>query len=276
MTPELLARWTRWMEAAGQSSHTIGARTRRVAMFAEDLGVDPLHATAEDVVQYLARLSDRGLGRGTLGTYYSHLRAWFDWLVQADLRADSPMVKVRAPKVPPRKPRPLTPAQFAAVLATRTHMRTRMMILLAAFQGLRVHEIAKLRGEDVDLGARQLRVVGKGGVDSTLPLHPAVAGYAEIFPRRGWWFPASGDRTGHVHGRSVSDIVGDVLRRAGVPNGSAHRLRHTYATLLVANGTNIRVVQELLRHASLQTTQIYTGVSAEQMREAIEGLSLPA
>lgn len=270
---ELLARWRRWMQAQGHSRNTIEARTRRIAIFADDLGVDPVHATAEDVEQYLASLSDRGLGRGTLGTYYSHLRAWFDFLVLADVRPDTPMTKVPAPRVPARKPKPLTAEQFAAVLGTRMHMRTRMMILLAAYQGLRVHEIAKMRGEDVDLLAGQLRVVGKGDSDRTLPLHAVVAEYAEAFPRRGWWFPAQGGDRGHIHGRSVSDIVGDVLRRAGVPTGSAHRLRHTYGTRLVANGVNIRIVQELLRHASLQTTQIYTGVTFDQQKDALAGLA---
>jgi site-specific recombinase XerD len=107
-------------------------------------------------------------------------------------------------------------------------------------------------------------------------LHPIVAEYAQTFPRRGWWFTAQGsNHGGHIHGRSVSDAVGDVLRRAGVPTGSAHRLRHTYATRLVQAGENLRVVQELLRHASLQTTQIYTGVTFDQQKAAIERLGMP-
>jgi site-specific recombinase XerD len=149
------------------------------------------------------------------------------------------------------------------------------MVYLAAFQGLRAHEIAKFKGEDLDVTAQQITVLGKGRVERTLPLHPLVAEWAEHFPRRGYWFPSRDDPKGHVRSRSVTSAVAEVLRRAGIPKGAAHRLRHTYATRLVQNGENLRVVQELLRHASLQTTQIYTGVTFEQQRAAGARLGLP-
>lgn len=270
--PELTA-WMEWQRAQGHSDNTVTARIRRIELFAETVG-DPVTATTDDVITYMASLPAK-LGRSTRATYYSHIRAWFAWLVKTERRDDDPTLRVPSPKAAARKPRPLTEKQFALVLSTRMHKRTRMMVLLAAFQGLRVHEIAKIRGEDIDYVGMQLRVIGKGGTDRTLPLHPIVAEFAADFPRRGWWFPAQGN-DGHIHGRSVSDIVGDVLRRAGVPTGSAHRLRHTYATRLVQAGENLRVVQELLRHASLQTTQIYTGVTFDQQKAAIERLGMPA
>lgn len=150
-----------------------------------------------------------------------------------------------------------------------------MMILLAAFQGLRAHEIAKFRGEDVDHTARQLTVKGKGGVEKVLPLHPIVEKYAQDFPNRGYWFAGQTENGGHIHPRSVTDCVAGVFRRAGIPTGAAHRLRHTYATRLVQGGHNLRIIQELLRHASLQTTQIYTGVTFDQMQAAGASLGVP-
>lgn len=268
-----LREWADWQYAQGMSENTVAARVRRVQLFAEQIG-DPITATADDIVAYLASLP-RVLTKSARATYYSHLRAWFRWLVITDRRADDPTIRVPAPRSPRRQPRPVTEKQLHLILGTAMHRRTRMMVLLAAFQGLRVHEIAKFRGEDVDYTAQQIRIVGKGGVDRTLPLHPLVAEYAVEFPARGWWFPSAKEQGGHIVSRSVSDIVGDVLRRAGVPTGSAHRLRHTYATMLVKNGENLRVVQELLRHASLQTTQIYTGVTFDQQRDAIRRLGMP-
>lgn len=255
------------------SDNTVAARTRRLRMFAQMIG-DPLQATADDVVAYMASLP-RDLKKSSRSTYYSHIRAFYSWLVVTGRRDDDPTMRVPSPRAPRREPRPVTEGQLDLILRVRMHKRTRMMVYLAVFQGLRVHEIAKFRGEHIDYTAQQLRVIGKGGVDKTLPLHPLVATYARKFPERGYWFPAAGDPNGHVRSRSVSDIVGDVLRRAGVPTGSAHRLRHTYATLLVKNGENLRVVQELLRHASLQTTQIYTGVTFDQQRAAINRLLPP-
>lgn len=273
--PEL-TEWTEWQRAQGHSENTISARIRRIELFAETVG-NPVTATTQDVITYMASLHGR-IGKSTRATYFSHLRAWFDWLVKTEKRDDDPTVRVPSPKSPARKPRPVTDEQLRLILATPMRQRTRMMVLLAAFQGLRAHEIAKFRGEHIDHTAHQLRVLGKGGVDRTLPLHPIVAEYAQDFPTRGYWFEAQGEgnKGGHIHSRSVSDAVGDVLRRAGVPTGAAHRLRHTYATRLVSNGQNLRVIQELLRHASLQTTQIYTGVTFDQQREALATLDMPA
>ena len=102
------------------------------------------------------------------------------------------------------------------------------MVLLAALAGLRVHEIAKVRGEDVDIDDRTLRVTGKGGRSDTLPLHPLLVAAALTMPTRGWWFPANSRRPGdHVHPKSVSDIIGQAMRRAGIV-GTPHALRHSY------------------------------------------------
>lgn len=272
----LLDEWSDWQYAQGMSDNTVAARTRRLRMFAQMIG-DPLQATADDVVAYMASLP-RDLKKSSRSTYYSHIRAFYSWLVVTGRRDDDPTMRVPSPRAPRREPRPVTEGQLDLILRVRMHKRTRMMVLLAAFQGLRAHEIAKVRGEDFDLTAMQLQVLGKGQVDRTLPLHPIVAEYSRGFPARGYWFPAPKSRdegSGHLLPRSVSDIVGDVLRRAGVASGGAHRLRHTYATRLVRDGVNLRVVQELLRHASLQTTQIYTGVTFEQQQEAIRRLRLP-
>lgn len=271
--PELVE-WADWMRAQGQSSSTVEARTRRIQLFANQIG-DPTEATSQDVIAYMASLP-AGVKKSTRATYYSHLRAWFSWLVKMDRRDDDPTLRVPPPKTPRREPRPITDDQLRRVLATPMRRRTRMMVLLATFQGLRAHEIAKFKGEDIDHTAKQVRVFGKGGTDKVLPLHPIVAAYSADFPARGYWFQAQAEnKTGHIHPRSVSSMVGDVLRRAGVPTGGPHRLRHTYATRLVQNGENLRVVQELLRHASLQTTQIYTGVTFDQQRSALDRLGMP-
>ncbi|MCV7090197.1 site-specific integrase [Mycobacterium interjectum] len=155
------------------------------------------------------------------------------------------------------------------------HHRTRVMILLAALAGLRVHEIAKFRGEDIDLDARTLRVTGKGGRTDSLPVHPMLVAAALTMPARGWWFPANSRRPGdHVHGKSVSDIIGNAMRRAGVP-GTPHGLRHSFGSNLVASGADLRTAQTLLRHANLQTTAIYVQVADGKRVEAIDRLTLP-
>jgi site-specific recombinase XerD len=264
------------LQAEGHSRNTINPRVRRVQLFTERLdGRQPDEATTADVVGYMASLD---VEPQTRATYYAHLRAWFDWLVKSGHRDDNPMDRMKAPRVPRAEPRPVSPAELERILSVRVRKRTRMMILLAALQGLRCIEIAKTRGEDVNLADGIIFVVGKGGVRATLQLHPLVAELAAEFPRRGYWFPtykgnAAGE-SGPILPRSVSHIVSEVFQRAGV-SGGAHRLRHWHATELIQGGTDVRVVQTLLRHASLSTTARYTQVDSGQQRAAIDRLVLP-
>lgn len=274
--PRGLDEWKLHQQAEGHSPLTISERIRVVAVFGEHAGCDPMDAGTDHVISYLASLDVRP---GTRATYFSYLRAWFLWLVRIGYRDDDPCIRMRSPKIPSRQPRPLSDQQLHAVLFARMHRRTRMMIYVATFEGLRVHEIAKLRGQEVDTRAEELRVIGKGGVDRTLPLHPLVAAMAIDFPTRGYWFSTHvGNHLaeeGPILPKSVSGIVGLAMRRAGV-HGGAHRLRHTYATRLLDGGVNLRVVQELMRHASLQSTQIYTRVTFEQQREALHAVTMPS
>lgn len=266
-----LADWVVSMHAQGLSERTITGRVQVVQRVAEHADISPDVLTTAHVVGFLAATR---IGPGTRASYYSTLKAWFVWLIKEGDRDDDPMLRVPKPKVPRRRARPVETSHLERLLNSRMHRRTKTMILLAAYQGLRVHEIAKLKGEDVDILGERLYVNGKGGVDEWLPLHPVIKAEALGYPRRGYWFSThigNRDGDGPVLARSVSTIIGDAMARAGVP-GTAHALRHWYGTQLVRAGVDSRVAQELLRHASLATTQIYVQVADESRTDAINHL----
>jgi site-specific recombinase XerD len=223
--------------------------------------------TTEGVATFLAGID----GQGTRRVYYVTMKAWSGWLVSTGRRPDDPMLMLPAPKVPRYEPRPITTRQLETVLRSRMHRRTRAMILLAAYAGLRVHEIAKVRGEDFDLDDMTLRVTGKGGKTATVPLHPVIAQVAESFPRRGWWFSAYTGELGHITGRGITTTVAKAMRRAGV-DATAHCGRHWLGTELVRSGADLRTVQTILRHSSLATTAVYTAVADETRAVAVRGL----
>ncbi|WP_234897236.1 tyrosine-type recombinase/integrase [Mycolicibacterium vanbaalenii] len=182
------------------------------------------------------------------------------------------MIKIASPRYPERVPRPVSDDDLIRLLCTPMHHRTRVMILLAALAGMRVAEISKVRGEDVDVTTPRLFVIGKGGKRAWIPLHPLVVDVALTMPRRGWWFPANSRRPGnHVHAKSVSDIIGQAMRRAGA-RGTPHSLRHWTGTTLLDDGADLRTVQELLRHSSVANTQIYTRVPDQRRHDAINRL----
>lgn len=267
----LLARWRTHQVARNLSARTIAERERVVTAFGASRCGGAAHvATTDQVASWLAAGTE--WSRGTRHTYWSALRAWFEWLVTTGVRDDNPLTPLGSPRRPRGTPHPVDRTRIPELTEGRMWPTTRAYVLLAVYAGLRVHEIAKVRGEDIDLVAHTVRVVGKGGIDAVLPLHPELVSLAETMPRRGWWFPSPSTRSGHVAGRSVGERIADVMARKGVP-GTAHSLRHTFATELVRSGADLRTVQELLRHQSLQTTAIYTQVSDDQREIAVRRLT---
>lgn len=258
--------WRRDMTAQGLSQRTISDRVRVVAHAAG--GSDPVGLGSDQVADYLAR---PGLTPSSKGTYAAALRAWFGWLQRTGRRDDNPMQILARPRVPAGQPRPVDTDAVRDVLASRLWPSTRAMILLAAYQGLRCAEIAAVRGQDIDITAGRLWVVGKGGRRASVLLHPEVVEVAARMPATGWWFPSPADAARPVSRASVSAVISRAFARVG-RTGTAHQLRHWYATQLLASGATLREVQVLMRHSSLQHTARYLAVDEDHARAAVEGL----
>lgn len=155
---------------------------------------------------------------------------------------------------------------------TAQDVTLRAMILAAGLAGLRVHEVAKLQGGDIDHDAQTLTIDGKGGHRHTVPAHPEILAIARHMPARGPWFPSQ--RAAHLGGREVSQRIRLHMIRCHVP-GTPHALRHYFCTELVERGADLRVVQELARHSQLSTTAQYVGVRDARKRTAIQTLGRP-
>lgn len=267
---DLLSEWATWMRAAGWTPKTVSGRLGVIRCASNATGSDPLAFEPGVVSEWLAGLSNAN----TRSTYFRGLVAWHGWLLEQGHRPDDPTRLLRRPRQPKGVPHPVSTAGLQRLLKhLETRPRHRAMVLLCAYQGLRVHEVAKIRGEDIDLDDNVLRVLGKGGKDAVLPLHPEVVGLAAVMPRRGWWFGSSKHKGRPVAPTAVTTGVGNAMRAAGV-QGSAHSLRHWYGTHLLRSGADIRVVQGLMRHASLATTEGYLEVADGAQLAAV--LRLPA
>lgn len=259
-----------WQTARRLSRRTIDERRRVIRLLHLETGIQPSSATAIDIMRWLADHED-DWSDSTTSAYAAYLRAWFRFLQVTDRRVDDPMIKVGTPRVGERAPRPVSDRAVIDLLQASMRSKTRAMILLALLAGLRVHEIAKVRGEDFDHRAGVLWITGKGRKTKSVPLHPILTELAHRMPAAGFWFPMRGHPTEPVHSKSVSDVIGRTMRRAGI-KATAHQLRHWYATTLLDEGIDIRVVQELMRHVSISSTQIYTEVSPTRLRAGIDSL----
>lgn len=261
---DLLESFHIYQAACGLAATTIRNRESMLRTIAggRDLG----RLGVSDLREHLGRPVSPGTRRAIRGA----MVAFYSWLCEDGYRDDNPAARLAPVRAPKGAPRPFTVDQIDAMLASGAYKRTRCMILLGYLQGFRVSQIARVRGDDVDLLGGRISTVGKGGKEAALPLHPVIRELSAGMPP-GWWFPARHGRPGPISGHAVTDLVRRAKLRAGIldPHLTAHSLRHSFGTHLVDAGVDIRVIQELMMHESLSTTQIYTGVSEARKDAAI-------
>ncbi|HHW50968.1 MAG TPA: tyrosine-type recombinase/integrase [Pseudoclavibacter sp.] len=262
------------------SEKTIKNRAELFATVARVTRRGPNDVTYEDLLRVLGRPHPRTgerLAPGTMQSERSYMQAFFKWMKKTGRRKDNPAKNLPKIKMARRRPRPLRLDQIEAVLDCGIYTRTRDIITIGALSGLRIGEIVKIRGEDVDLIGMTIRSTRKGNLDHRVPLHPALVPIFERLPRDGWVFPSPYPNKqfphggGHILMGSASDRVSKALRAAGIVDRriTAHSLRHFLATTLLRDGVPIRVVQEILGHASLATTQLYAEVLDDDMQRGI-------
>lgn len=268
----MLTQWQLWMTAQGLSDRTISERLGTVRHLLSCASALPLSLTPEHIQGYLSR----PMSPATRATYHASIRAFCTWMQRTNIRPDNPADRTPRPRRPKSRPRPVEDAQLVAMLESANRRRTRTYILLGALAGLRVHEIAKINGGDIDPYTHVLTVVGKGGKVAQIPLHDTLVDEARHYPRDGYWFPAYSKQTPneHVGAHAVSAAISGAMRRAGIV-GKPHQLRHYYGTALVRAGVHMRIVQELMRHETPATTAIYTEVDFTQLRDGIAQLRAP-
>ncbi len=249
--------------------------------FLEQEGVALEGLTRQDFRRYLARLLEEGVATASVARKVSTVRTFLRFLVREGYLAQDPLAGVRGPKRPRRLPAYLSPQQVAALIEAASglgpfDLRDRALLELLYASGVRVSEAVGLDVDDVDLRAGMARVRGKGGKERMVLLgRPAVEALRRYLaqgrpalarsPQEGALFLNRDGR--RLSARSVQAIVRAYAQKAGIDRRVwPHLLRHTFATHMLDGGADLRVVQELLGHASPTSTQIYMHVTQEHQR----------
>lgn len=242
--------------------------------------------TADDFRKYLFVLMKQEKGRATIRLHFSALRSFFKWLTRRQGWTTNPLADVQLPKQEKKLPVVLTLTQVTDMLdlpmktpkerTAPAWAQERDAAILEFFYstGMRLSELAGLNVEDVDSYSETVRVFGKGSKERLLPVGgPALEAMQRYRLKAG---VHSGPLfLSKLRKRITTQAIGDVVekycRLAGLPiHVTPHKLRHSFATHLLNNGADLRSVQELLGHASLSTTQIYTHVSTQRMKEVYD------
>ena len=252
-------------------------------------GVDLASAAAEDIEAYFIELGARGLSPATAARRRAAVRQFYRFVLGERWREDDPSRRVDAPKQGRPLPKVLTRAEVDALIAAAAAKDGAAGLRLAALietiyaSGLRVSEAVSLTLGALAHDPAYLMVRGKGGKERLAPLNQpartAIKAYLEVRKRflpKGvkespWLFPSRG-RAGRLTERRFAQLLDEAAREAGVDPAkvSPHVLRHAFATHLLEGGADLRVVQTLLGHADIATTQIYTHVAQDRLREVVE------
>ena len=275
----------------GAAVHTLDAYRRDLLDFAGHLrkkGRTFTNGSAADIRDYLASLSAASLKASTQARRLSALRQLHRFLLDEDIRTDDPTSAIESPKRGRPLPKVVSETQTQALIDAAATVegpeavRLLCIVELLYASGLRVSELVTLSLAAASGDRRMLLVKGKGGKERLVPLgapaREAIKAYLQVRPRflppseraQRFLFPSRGVE-GHLTRRRVAQLLKDLAVKAGVDPGklSPHVLRHAFASHLVAHGADLRSVQQLLGHADIATTQIYTHVQDERLRRLV-------
>lgn len=271
----------------GLSEHTVRAYTGDLRELAGFVGVEPGRVTLQGLRAWLADMVEHGAAPATVARRVASARGFFAWATGECLIADDPAVRLKAPKRGRRLPKVPTNAAIEDTIgAAETQvaegggavaLRDLAIVEMLYSSGLRVSELCSLNLGDIDRSRRSLTVMGKGAKERTVPIGaPALRALEAWLIRRPDLATAHspdavflGTRGGRIDPRVARRVVHEATRAAG-PGAEVgpHALRHAMATHLIEGGADLRSVQEMLGHSSVATTQIYTHVTSQRLREA--------
>ncbi|WP_273353779.1 site-specific tyrosine recombinase XerD [Corynebacterium resistens] len=286
----LIHRWRRHLQTERNvSAHTLSNYQRDIDRYQEWLGEREIaDVTSNDIEQHLVWLQNdepghKGIARSSAARALASIRSLHDFGEREKLLPSNVAATVPVPKRGSSIPKALTVEQVSSLLdatpndaaASLVDIRDRAVLEMLYSTGARISELLALDVDDVDQGERMVLVRGKGAKERLVPLgSPASEALEQYVVRARPAMNKKGSpalflnmRGGRMGRQSGFKTVMQAAERAGLPPVNPHALRHSFATHLLQGGADVRVVQELLGHSSVATTQIYTKVTADHLRE---------
>ena len=279
-TPTTLVGWVDRVTVSLKSRHysprTIAAYTTCVRIFLQwyrtkYIGQNLQNLTRDHVIQFVVQLHDEGKAAKTVNLYKEAIK----YLAREILNKPE-VAEIKLSREPKRLPVVLTKAEVEALFAATENPKHRLLLMVAYAAGLRISEVRALRVQDVDLMECLVTVrCGKGRKDRLTVLSPKILG--ELQQMCAYKQPKdvvfASERGGALHVRTLGEIFQQAKKKAGITKPATfHSLRHSFATHLIEQGTDIRHIQALLGHANIRTTQGYTHVTRPQVRKIVSPL----
>lgn len=272
----------------GLSSNTIQSYRYDLEKFKEYLdgkGISLKDGSQTEILSYFNEQREAGKTPRTLSRYLASIRCFYHYLLQEYYIQVDPTENLESPKAEKHLPRILSVGEVELLLSqpdvgTVAGLRDKAMLELIYATGMRVSELLGLNTEHINLDAGFVRCFGKGSKERIIPVGEVALQYTREYLARGWVKLRKNQREKALflnrHGKRLSrqgfwKILKGYAKKAGIQKEiTPHVLRHSFATHLLENGADLRIVQELLGHADITTTQIYTHLSQKKLREVYE------
>jgi integrase/recombinase XerD len=252
---------------AGYSEKTLKMYLIYIREMLYQINKTPLNITDRDLIGYLANKKEKGCANSTLSLIHAAMNYYFKNYLKNNILED-----IKVPKKSKSLPKVLSKQEIKELFKATKFGRNRLMLQFMYGSGCRVSEVVKLKIEDINMKERTAMIrSGKGNKDRLIILSKEwIKGLKKYFKRKKVYseFVFSKKNGKNLSVDTVQRIVRESAEKAGIhKHVTPHCLRHSYATHLLESGTNIRYIQSLLGHASLNTTQIYTNVASEQLKK---------
>lgn len=252
------------LKIQGKSPQTIRMYKYYNGKFLDFTNKPAEQTTTEDIKAYLAELMGKGNNPASVGLAKSSLAYFYEGIMEKGI-----MLKIKTPKHKRKIPEVLTRDEVRKLIDNAGSLRNKLLLEFMYASGLRVSECASLKWKDINLTEKNgLLKHGKGGKDRFFILSEELIRdindyIKEKKENEEFLFPGN---SGKLTARAIQDVIKRAAKRAGIQKHvHCHGLRHAFATHLLENGTDIRLIQELLAHSNLQTTQFYTQISKQQL-----------
>ena len=259
----------------GLSQNTIDAYRRDLSDFAQN--VEDIHTINRmNINAYVRTLRERKLAPTSVIRKVASLRGFFKWATSSGILEKNPAATLEQPKTPQRLPKVVSVKEIDEMLHNNLTPLEHVMMELLYSCGLRVSELVNLKLNDIDLSSKYIRCFGKGSKERIIPIgEQAKTVVKEYFPTRDLLVKKYNLITKNLlikdngHFVTRQDVYNFIHAQGKLihKNISPHTLRHSFATHLLENGADLRVVQELLGHSDVSTTQLYTHISKKRLKE---------
>ena len=277
MNMQLLSEYLEYLDVEkGLSENTTSAYRRDLNDFMENCLIPFSDIQRSQITTYIRNLHEKNYSPSSIMRKIAALRGFFKWLCVNGYCNTDPTLTLELPKAPKKLPKIMTVNEIETILNQNLSKSEKVIIELLYGCGLRVSELVNLNINDYDLSGKYIQCFGKGSKERIIPLgSKAVSAIKNYLPERDFLLQKFRLDTKrlliHKHGREMTrqDVYNFIYEQGKKIHKaiSPHTLRHSFATHLLENGADLRVVQELLGHSNVSTTQLYTHISKKRLKE---------